>query len=173
MRNKEKNQEKVWVPVTVKTMQEKYDDYKYFMDEFAPRLVGDKEYRSKCCENPPETWLCPALETFGLVTFENYLEVATKEARNEEGGGMGKFTQSVSAKRNGGYKTEGLERYKVLYAEVKESRSKRMDFGNKYLEQKREQFAAKEAKSKKRKADSVADREKNAVEMPSDDQYDF
>ena len=68
----------------------------------------------------------PALEAFGLLILENYFNLAIKEAKNEmSDNNIGKWTQSGNAKRNGGYTSAGLERYKKIYDGVKKSRKRR------------------------------------------------
>ena len=147
-----------WKDITPASMTEKYEHYKYFMDEFAPKLIGASLHALRSREKLPETWLWSSLEAFGLVTLENYHDVAKKESENKSvPGTLGKFMNRENSKKNGGWNDDGLKRYRSLYHEIETQRkdTKRKNWARRYLQEKMEAYAAKHDKSNKRKAENL------------------
>ena len=154
-------------------MLQDYFHYRYFMDEFAPILVGVGNYSKCSVTKEPEDFLSTSAEAFALMSFDNYLDATTKESKNktpEKGIMQGRYTKNTSAKKFGGMEKEGIDRYNELFKQVREARmdSRRMEHAKKYFEEKVQKFGSKQRKSK-----TKAGEEMTASIMCDDDIMEF
>ena len=82
MRNEKRGDlKRPWIEVTPPSMVQKYEHYKYFMDEFGSLMVGKSGFKVRGCEREPRKWLLTAGEAFVLMSFENYSEWAEEEVQ--------------------------------------------------------------------------------------------
>ena len=147
--------------VTAENIRDDYDSYLHFMDEYGPRLVGLDKFNSVVAKKTPEQWMTRSLEAFGLVTLENYHETVSDSVyKSQPCPTPAKFTVFGTAKRNQGYKQEGLTRHRKLGEMVDEGRKKNKEYGEKYLKEKQEEMAEKGNRGKKRKLEAAEEREK-------------
>ena len=150
-------------------IRDSYDHYRFFMNEFGPRLVGVKYYKEKHAEVVPEEWLSVAGEGFGILTLENYYASLVKELENNIRC-PAKYTKNGDAKRNQGWSQEGLDRHQSfceVIATLRENDEKKKErdggyetYGDRYLKEKKEERDLLFMKrGKKRKEETARNRE--------------
>ena len=100
-----------------------YAEYKHFMDQYGPLLVGKDTIKSYLLDRVPEFWISPTLEAFGLVSIENYNKATDGWIEARDKGRHGKFCQSGNARRNKGYTNEGYREYTRILELVKKNRT--------------------------------------------------
>ena len=69
-----------WIRVTPESMVRRYGHYVYFMEHFAPLVIGISEYLRVSHEKKPEEWLSSSGEAFAFMMIENYQKGARQEA---------------------------------------------------------------------------------------------
>ena len=149
-------------------IREKYDQYEHFMDEYGPKLIGAKEYKTKCCQMTPEEWMTRQEETFCLLSLENYHDAVYQKVHHNKKVSP-QWTNVKDAKRNQGYADAGITRYNVIYDVVKKGREKnKFKFGEKYLAEKRAKKQEEEDERTQKSDEKIGEKEKNVVDPRGD-----
>ena len=154
--------------VTLENIREEYECYRHFMNEYGPKLVGSDKFNGAVARKTPEQWMNISLEAFGLVTLENYHDKVNDYVEHKKLDTPAKYTVSGNAKRNQGYTKAGIKRHRDMYESIGKKRKESNAFGKKYLEEKREELEARGNRGKKRKLDSIAEREQGWVDAAGD-----
>lgn len=133
------NKRTKWREINVDNIRGKddYGNYKYFMDEFGPAIIGVDDYKKFRDEKSPDEWMTIAEESFVLVSLENYGELVEQQVRyNSKVKPM--YTENGKAKRNQGYTKAGIDKFNEIFEKVVENR-KDKTFGERYLKEKKEE----------------------------------
>lgn len=79
------------------------------LSNIAPLIVGVKYYKSQCRAELPTVWLTSSLEAFDISCLENYYDNVVDATLNRDPTRKPKWTlEGVRAKRNQGWKQEGI-----------------------------------------------------------------
>jgi len=149
-------------------IRKEYAQYKHFMNEYGPKLIGAKEYKTKCCQMTPEEWMTRQEETFCFLTLENYHNVVYQKVHHNKKVSP-EWTNVNNPKRNQGYADAGIARYNVIYDVVKKGREEnKFKFGEKYLAEKRAKKQEEEDERTQKSDEKIEENEKNVVDPRGD-----
>jgi hypothetical protein len=95
----------------------------WMLDNIVPLIVGVKYFKSECKTKPPTKWLPTSSEAFAVLCLENYYNNIDDSSSNRTMVRKPKWTSDgIRAKRNQGWKKEGIEKFDEYCRKVKEDR---------------------------------------------------
>jgi hypothetical protein len=95
------------------------------LDNIVPLIVGVKYFKSECKTKPPTKWLTTSSEAFAVLCLENYYNNIDDMASKRMNVRKPRWTSDgVRAKRDQGWKKEGIAKFDEYRNKVKENRVK-------------------------------------------------
>ena len=128
-----------WIRVTPESMVRRYGHYVYFMEHFAPLVIGISEYLRVSHEKKPEEWLSSSGEAFAFMMIENYQKGARQEAlqgdQQTKGVSRAGRWHLATSNQYGGVHMEWMTRYEELCEMVCASRrdGRRLKHSERYV----------------------------------------
>jgi hypothetical protein len=148
------------------------ETYEWMLDNIAPLIVGMKYYKEQSRLVLPTVWFTKSSEAFALLCIENYYHNVVDSASNKTQIRKPKWTSDgIRAKRNQGWKQDGIARFDTYYSMVATSRADKdlVDVDTHYLAQKKAAMTKQE--ERKRKRDNTRESRENGWAVASFDAW--
>ena len=171
--------------------------FKWFVDNFLRYVVGNSKY-IKCTDKLVKDWITASSVAFAILCYANYYHkvvdtVVASKVKAKENANKDKDTDKdkdkekekeaepeirttqwthggKGAKRNQGWKVEGIEKFNKLYQEVMNDRVQNFKVDEKYMVEKKEE---KLNKKKRRKRKAIEECERGWIRAIHDDFSDI
>lgn len=127
--------------------------YAWMLDNIAPLIVGVNHFKSECKNKMPTQWLSTSSEAFAVLCLENYYQHVEDAANNKSNVRKPKWTaEGIRAKRNQGWKKEGIAKFDEYCKKVKEDRIKigSEDVDTEYMMTKQDELTKDDERKRKR-----------------------
>jgi hypothetical protein len=137
----------------LKQLRNNKETYEWMMDNIAPLIVGMKYYKEQSRLVLPTVWFTKSSEAFALLCIENYYHHVVDSASNKTLIRKPKWTShGIRAKRNQGWKQDGITQYDTYYKMVTENRAHEdlLVVDTDYLEKKKAAMTKQEERKRKR-----------------------
>jgi hypothetical protein len=132
--------------------------YRWFLDNIVSCVVGKDRFsqRGKVVQT---VWMTVSSKAFAILCYQNYYNHIVDVCADKSEISPPVYTgDGKGAKRNQGWSTEGLTRYKILCESVSKDRKKNGKVDEWYLKKAKEVMSRSELKKRKR-TDAVSERE--------------